>query len=324
MISSILKIVPKLDNAALRRMEKTLQTRFARVAKRFGKGLAGAFKGGALLGAATMLIGKILNPLKEVNDAIERTLQTSDQISNAAKQFTTTTGNLYKLMQIAKASGMDSNTLMDMMVKFQGRLGEARAKPNEPHLLQQFKDESDTAEAFFKFIQSMKGLSVDDQQRAQRQIFDEGQIIKIRGLLNQDLAKLMDTSGLNRVSSKELTRAVEKLGGLNDLSRALEVRRETGDIINKSGVINSSMIRARDKSERLLLERENQRIKSYENLQNLNDIGTKMLNFMEKEISLWGSFIPTISKKFDSLLDTIEKIKKAPILRGIFKRGRGD
>ena len=81
MYTEILKVKPQLDTKDLNKMEKTLQSRFSRLAKGFGKSITNVIKGGGVAGIAIALIDKLLNPLKEVQEAIDRSLSKGDDLA---------------------------------------------------------------------------------------------------------------------------------------------------------------------------------------------------------------------------------------------------
>lgn len=328
MFSEILKIIPKLDPQDLDKMQRALQSRFTKIAKSFGKGLGNVIKGGGIAGIAMGLIDKILNPLKEVQEAIDRTLKTSDDLATNANQFNTTTGKLFKLVQLAKATGLDQDNLFQLITKFQTAVAQAKANPNDASVssVRNFAGEKDTATAFFDFIQSLQKMDKSQQVLVQQQVFGEKQILRMADFLQSDFPKLFSQVGLDKVSSNKLTTSIEKLAGLNDLADALTAKRETTDMLAKSGIITENMIRARDKSERLNLEKENKRIQSYENLQTITDTVTRIMGLVEEGLNQLGKFITWITPTVNRMVNTIEKFANGPAARGIMKwfGGKGE
>lgn len=328
MFSEVLKIIPKLDPKDLANMEKSLQSRFTKLAKGFGKGLGNAIKGGGIAGIALGLIDKLLNPLKEVQEAIDRTLKTSDDLATNANQFNTTTGKLFKLVQLAKATGLDQDNLFQLITKYQTAVAQAKADPNDASVssVRNFTSQPDTAEGFFEFIQSLQKMSKDQQVLVQQQIFGEKQILRMADFLQSDFPKLFSQVGLDKVKSEKLTNSIEKLAGLNDLADALTARREVQDIQSKSGIITENMIRARDKSERLNLEKENKRIQSYENLATITDTVTRIMGLVEEGLAQLGKFITFITPAVNRLVNAVEQFSKGPMARGIMKwfGGKGE
>lgn len=298
-------------------MEKALQTRFTKIAKSFGKGLVNIFKGGGVVGIALGLLDKLLNPLKETQEAIDRMLKSSDDIATNATQFNTSAGKLFKLITLAKATGLDQDTLFMQMSKFQTAVAEAKADPNKPSAVRNYVDQEDTAQAFFEFIQALQKMDRNQQLLVQQSVFGEKQILKMADFLQTDFEKKFNEVGLNKITSEKLTRSIDKLATLNDTQDALTARRELFDTVNKSGVINESMIRNRDKSEQLQLQRENQRIQSYNDLAAISQTTDKIMGLVEQGIGLIGNLINKLTPFIDKVSTAIDKLLKSPFMRGV-------
>ena len=319
MLSEVLKIIPKLDTKDLANMQRNLQSRFTKIAKGFGKGLMNVLKGGGVLGAGLALIDKILNPLKETQEAIDRMLSSSDDISTNAKQFNTSTGKLYKLIQLAKASGLDQDNLFQLITKFQGAVAQAKANPKDDAVssVRNFIGQEDTAEGFFNFIKSVQALDKNTQVLVQQQVFGEKQILKMADFLQQDFEKLGKAIGIDKVTSARYGTSIDKMADLKDLDDILTTRREGQDVLRKAGIINEGMVRARDASERLNLEKENKRIQSYTDLQTISDTTTKIFGLVEQGVAMLGSLITTLTPMANRLIEAIEKFMKSPMIRGV-------
>lgn len=322
MFSEVLKIIPKLDNKDLQSMEKALQGRFTRLAKSFGKGLTNVLKGGGIAGIALGLIDKLLNPLKEVQEAIDRTLKTSDDLATNAAQFNTTTGKLTKLVTLAKATGLDQDNLFTLINKFQGAVAQAKIDPNNPanSAVKNYISQEDTAEAFFSFINQLQKMDRNQQVLIQQQVFGEKQILKMADFLQQGeagFAKLAKITGIDKVTSAKATKSIEGTAALADLQDALGAGREFKDLLTKGGVINEGMIRARDKAERVALERENARIRSYQDLQAISTSVDKIMMLVENGIGLLGNLINKLTPFVDKVSAAIDRLMKSPIVRGV-------
>lgn len=315
MFSEVLKIIPQIDPKDLAKMEKALQSRFTKIAKGFGKGLANVLKGGGIAGVALALIDKLLNPLKEVQEAIDRSLSKGDDLATFAAQFNTTSGRLAKVQAMGESSGLDAEGLRMLLVKFQGAQSEARADRSKDTSVRNFADREDTLEAFFEFIQSLQKLNKGDQLRVQTEVFGERQILKASEFLNanfQDLGKKFA-----RFDAAKLTGAADKLANLSDMNDQLAAIRGLDDLQAKAGVINSGMIRAKDQSERLNLQKENARIQSYKDLQAISDSVTKIMGFVEQGLALLGSLISKLTPFIDKVGAFLDATKKSPMFRGI-------
>lgn len=317
MFEAILKIIPKLDEKDLRQLQRSLQDRFAKVAKSFGKGIVNIFKGGGLLGAALALIEKVLNPLKDVQEAMERTLKTSDDIATNAGQFNTETGKLFKLVKLAQSTGLDQDSLFTLITKFQTAVAQAKADPNDQSVssVRAFTGQTDTAEAFFNFIQSLQSMKKDQQVLVQQQVFGEKQILKMSDFLQTDFRKQLSAIGLDKKSSSEFTKSIEGTAKLNDLADVLLAQRESDDILKKGKLINENMIMARHRSEQIALERENKQLASYENLASISDMTSKIMAMVEQGIGMLGGLINKITPFVNQMTDAINKFMKSPIMK---------
>jgi hypothetical protein len=265
------------------------------------------------------LIDKLLNPLKEVQEAIERTLATGDDLATNAKQFNTSSGKLFKLVTLARASGLDDGNLYTLITKFQTAVAQAKANPKDDSVssVRNFTDHADTSEAFFGFIRQLQKLDTNQRVLIQSQVFGEKQILKMADFLMQDFNKLAGASGLKSVTSDRLTKSIEKLGDLNDLKDTLGARRGLNDIQNKAQIINGSMIHNMNKSAEIDLARENQKIKSYNDLAALSQTTNNILFKIEEGVALLGKFVSWAMPTMNNGIRLFEKMLKAPMFRGI-------
>lgn len=316
-----MKIIPKLETKDLEAMQKSLQSRFTKLTKSFGKGLVNALKGGGIAGIALGLIDKLLNPLKEVQEAIDKTLKSSDDISTFAKQFDTTSGKLFKLVQLGKSAGLDQDNLFTLIQKYQSAVAEARANPNNEAVssVRNFVDQKDTAEGFFGFIRQLQTLTKDQQVLVQQQIFGEKQILKMADFLQTDFDKAASSVGIDKVTSQKLTNSIEKLAGLNDLADALEARRGTFDIVNKANVMNEGIVRSRDEAAKIALKKENAQIQSYNDLAAISNTVEKIMGVVNEGIILVGKLVNKVTPFVDKVTGFIDKLAKSPSLRGFTK-----
>lgn len=318
MLKQILQIVPTLSSGDLNNMEKALNGRFSKIAKRFGKGLVGALTGGGLAGLALGLVDKLLNPLKEVQESIDRVLHQGDDLVTNAKQFGSTAGKLFKLQQLGKSTGLDADSLNVLLTKFQTAVAEASADPTKQTSVRQFVGEKDTAEAFFQFIQSLQKLDKTQQVLVQQEVFGEKQILKMADFLQTDFASQLEKTGLDKRTSEEFTKSLEKLGSLNDLQDALRAGQEANDVVKKSGLINEGIVQQRSQSEQLNLDRENQRIGNFESLAKISDASTQITTIAEQGLTLVAQIVTSLT----GITGTIRALTGSRIVRGILGEGK--
>lgn len=313
MFKEILHIIPKLSASDITAMERALGRRFGNIAKKFGKGLLASLTGGGIAGIALGFIDKLLNPLKETQEAIDRVLKQGDDIVTNAKQFGTTAGKLFRLQALAKSTGLDEGSLFTLIQKFQSAVADATADPNKPSAVRQFVGSKDMADAFFQFIQNLQKLNKTQQVLVQQEVFGEKQILKMADFLQTDFAAQAKLIG--GPTAETLTPNLEKLGELNDLKDALEARRELNDVLKKARTINEGMVKSADERAKLELDRENKQIKSYQDLAAISLASNELAN-MGKD-ALLG--ISSLVVKVTDLTNNVRKITESRALKGILK-----
>ncbi len=301
------------------------------MSKKFGKGLVAALTGGGVAGFALGIVDKLLNPLKETQDAIDNMLKKSDDIVANAKQFGTTSGKLARLVAIAQSTGLDQQSLFTMLTKFQGAIAEATADPTKETSVRQFapkllrdengkplknQPEPDIASLFFEFIQQSQKLNKSDQFLAQKDVFGEKLILKMSDFAQSDLVK--QNKLLGGPSAEQLTKGFNKTGDLNDLKDLLTAKRTLNDDFTKSKIINADMVKQQDARAQLDLDRENKQIQSYQSLAEISIATNTVLNWL-KEIALK---LTDLAVTFSSVNNIIKKIAGARALRLFLKDGK--
>ena len=317
MFSEILKIVPKLDNRDLQTMERGLNKRFKRVAKKFGKGIGAIFKGGGLLAIGLAFMDKILNPLKEVQDAINKTLVSTDDLATFANQFETTTGKLAKLSTLGKGSGLTENDLFYLLTKFQGSLAAERAG-TEKNGLGEFTGFEDTTDAFFSFIQSLKQAPKDQQVLVQEKVFGERQILKMADFLQNDFKNVFE-AGLNDVKSSDISKSYNRAAGLNDYRDGKEAVLDLKHQMRISNKINKGIVDEMLNAKRIEQRRLEQRVNAYKDLQAISNTTAKMLELLESSVVWIGKGLRELTVQIDKLVNFTSSLKNSSWFRGIIK-----
>jgi hypothetical protein len=316
----LLKVIPQVDQSGLTKMENTLTNRFTSVAKKFGVGLAKAFSVAGVAALGVAVVDKLLNPIKETEDIIKRTLSQSADIVDNAKQFETTTGKLFKLQMLAKSRGLEEDSLKLMLGKFQVALAEERAKkPGElGGTLKAFVGQKDTAEAFFSFIQALQRLDKDQQVIIEKEIFGEKVVGRATEFLQTNFPEQMKAIGAK--PAEYYNQPIESASQISDLQNALQVRTEMEDFIKKGKTITPKMVRSMNQSEEIRLQKENERLASYENIKRAAIAGEQVAQKLD-EMSL------NLSKQIPAAIEVGSKIENGvytvidSVLQGVQKLG---
>lgn len=335
MLTEVLKIQPKLDNNELNQMERSLGSRFSRIAKGFGRGLKIASI--AALGAA--VLDKLVNPLQEVKAAIDRTLGQADDIVTNARQFGTTTENLLKIRSLGNVRGLSNENIDMLLTKFQGAVAQASLNPNDPanSAVKNYVGQKDTALAFYNFITQLQKMDKNQQVLVQQQVFGEKQVLKMAEFL-QDTGFQESAASLKKVDFGAVAKAAENIAGLADKNEANKTVRGLQDIIGKSKVINGGTVANINKSEIATLNRENERIgrsaamfTAEENMANITDNLEKLTNELFTKLPILFDGLNTIvnllRKSVEGWQMIFQLLKNMPGMKGLrnlFGGGKDD
>lgn len=324
MFTDILKIKPQLDDKDLNTMERKLSGRFAKVAKGFGKSL----KNAGLLALGGAILERMLNPLQEVKAAIDRTLNKADSIVTNAKQFNTSNENFLKLQALAEMNGLDPDQLDTLLTKFQGAVAQFRANPQDETVssIANFAGTKDTAKGFLDFITSLQGVSPDQRNLIQQQIFGEKQVLKMAEFLQANFKESAEV--LKRMDFKAMADAAKKLADLEQKNKENLVIRNGNDLIQKAKVIGAGTIANVNRSEVNNLARENGQIGRSaaaftveENMQKMQDNLEKLTTQLFTAIPEVFSILEGISKLLSEIIKgwamLIDLLKKSPLIKGI-------
>lgn len=289
MFTEILKFRPQIDRAALNSMLRNLSRRFASVARRFGQGLRGALRMAPIFAIAGAALTKLLNPLKKAEEVLDRVLAKGDDAATNAQQLGTDPGAFLRLQAVAQARGVSPEAFLQALIKFQSALAKeqeaAKDKTSEPGTLREFIGEKDTAKAFFSFVQSLQKEDKSRQVVVQTEIFGDRAIGK--------LAEFFNFTGFEKLlaelpSTENLSKAAIKLANLSDRRDELTSIRDTNDLVQKSTLVNESMLTTIDRAEKNTLANEDEDLKRFEDLKtisgemqatlkHMNELGTDFL-----------------------------------------------
>lgn len=322
MFSEILKLKPTIEPKDADNMERTLSARFGRLAKKFGGGLASALKGTAVIAAVSFLADRLLNPLKEVQEVLDRTLNKGDDLATFAKQFGTSAGSLARLQAFGKATGLEPEGVRLLLGKFQASVAQAAADPSKPSSVSAFVGKADTAEAFFEFIQSMQKLSPTQQNLVQQEVFGEKQILKASEFLSANFVALgMQLKG---PSAEALTNAAEFIASQSDRRDLMQATRELNDLPKKAQLIagangRGGIVDVMDLRAQMELARENERLGRFDKLAGIQITLDKISDVIEKQFADKIGFIaPYVPQIGNALVDIATSLATSRTIRGVF------
>ncbi len=323
MFREVLKIDPKLDGAGLSQMESTLNSRFGRVARKFGGGLVGAIKSGAVAGAILGLINKFLNPLEEIQNAIEKTLHAGDDLTTYAKQFGTTPGELARVQAFGTSHGLTAEEVNQMIMKFQEALAKQALTPDEPGSVSNYMGRTDVAAAFLEFVQNMKKMGATAQELVQLDIWGGRHTLKHAEFMHQDFAETdRRLNAAGAPSTAELSQAAGHIDNIVDKKKYRDAALVMKDLVDKSDMISQGTVDKISAAEEIKRQRENVNLSKFDEIKFLQDKVDKVtFQFQQFILDLPKYFDNAAGIIADQIIKSMNPIEKARVMRYPPKKG---
>jgi methyl-accepting chemotaxis protein len=275
LFTEILRIRPVLDRANAAAMERNLNQRFGRVARRFGQGLRNVVRG-TVLGMSLAFLTRLLNPIKALEDRIKSALGQADEIRDLADEFGTTPGQLQRLQSAGHSLGVSPDQLRDMMRSFAASIETGREEVKEgkelsatTHMVKNFLGDQDMAESFFAFLASLRSASPEVRKEVEKGVFGGRQHGAARRLIDTNLTQQMNVIGAPSVA--RLNTALNNMADLEAQRRVLEAKRINENIIGSELRIEPEMIEAMENAEFNQTKRDNLALEGYERLRQVAD-----------------------------------------------------
>ena len=286
--SYIIKIRFEPTSQSLKNTESKLGKVFDRVVNRFKNGFGKAWKGlkiGAGIAAMGTALAALLNPLSQLNDRINATLDKAGNIKDRAQGAGTDIKSYLALQGYAASKGINEETLQQALSRMQVLVGEAKA--GNENVLSNYAGETDMAKVFYNVMNNIAKVQ-DPAQRAklasdvfgQRAVAQLGPLVT-EGFVAEDFQKLLQGVDLDKAQA-----AVLGLDAKGDRQAVLQFKREVDDLIQKNKAITQDTITMQDANARSANKLENEQIKSYANIASidarLKDLQSKLYDFLLK------------------------------------------
>ena len=316
--SYLVKIKFNPEKSSLKQTEKNLNSMFSRVTNTFRKGFKKALKGISFAGGIAAMgtaITAILNPMSQLNDRINATLEKAGNIKDRAEASGTDIKSYLALQGYAKSKGINEEAFTQALSRMQVMVGEAKA--GTKNALYNYRNETDMGKVFYNVMNAISS-ETDSAARAklasdifgQRAVAQLGPLVT-EGFVQEDFNKIL--KGVNLAKAEKSILGLDKLG---DEQAALEFKRDINDLINKSKVLNKDTLTMQDAAERVRQDKENKQLKSYESiamidvsLQRLVGIGSDFMTKLEPAFVMLAAALQVICdlpKLLEKLFDNIK------------------
>lgn len=303
--SWIVKLKYVAEKASIKQAEKNLNSMFSRVTNTFRKGFKKALKGISFAGGIAAMgtaLAALLNPMSQLNDRINATLNKAGNIKDRAQGAGTDIKTYLALQGYAASKGVNEEALLQAMSRMQVMVGEAKA--GTKNALYNYRNETDMGKVFYNVMNAI-AAEQDPAARAKlaSDIFGQRAIAQLGPLVTEGFLKDDFNNILKGVNLSKVEKSVLGLDAMGDKQAALQFRREMQDLIAKGGSINGKTIQYQHAAEKIRLDKENAQLKNYESiavidvtLQKLLGIATTFVTKLEPAIVLLAGALDAASK----------------------------
>lgn len=315
--SYILNVKPTISQSDGRKLEKDLNGRFGRVAKKFGgalrtvgSALKGIIAGGALTGLGLLMT----NPIEALNNSLDETLRKYDDLYSRAKQLGVSSGQLYQATAIARSTGIEEADFRAMLTAYAVKVGEA--KQGKDPILSEFVDE-DLLTGFFRMVRSLRELNPEERLFFGAKILGEDDVSKLAELINTDVEQRRKEI-FGNTTSQQTTKAIEKLAGVEGKQSILRSRLDVENLLARSQSITNETIRLQHEILEKQAQTENVNFQNYEafaKMQQATEESKKILADIQSEVA------PAVQKVADWTEKTYYELKGKvkDLTKGVFK-----
>lgn len=315
--SYILNVKPTISQSDGRKLERDLNGRFGRVAKKFGgalrtvgSALKGVIAGGALTGLGLLMT----NPIDALNNSLDETLRKYDDLYSRAKQLGVSSGQLYQATAIARSTGIEEADFRAMLTAYAVKVGEAK-KGQDP-MLSEFVNE-DLLTGFFRMVRSLRELNPEERLFYGAKILGEDDVSKLAELINTDVEQRRKEI-FGNTTSEQTTRAIEKLAGVEGKQSILRSRLDVENLLARSQSITNETIRLQHEILEKQAQTENINFQNYEAF-------AKMQQATEESKKILADIQSTVAPAVEKVADWSEKTyyelkgKIKDFTKGVFK-----
>lgn len=290
---------------SLKETEKKLNSTFDRVVNRFKNGFGKAWKGlkiGASIAAMGTALTALLNPLAQLNERINATLDKAGNIKDRADSAKTDIKSYLALWGYTRSKGISEESLLQAMSRMQVLVGEAKA--GNENVLSNYAGETDMGKVFYNVIQNIAKVSKVDAAKGAKlanDVFGRGAIAQLgplisEGFVRKDFDDLFSGKDLNAAEA-----AVKKLDEKGDLAGKLQVKREIDDLINKGNEITEDTIYQQDANARAALKLEDKQMAAYSSLSTIETSIIEIKALLSNIYLLLSPAINIIKKSLEGL-----------------------
>lgn len=285
----ITKIKPEIDKAKLKQENKKVEKSFLKTAKSFSKAMSNSFetigkmsKFGFIAGA----VAKLVNPLEEINQTLNNTLENFDQIGRLGDQLgINDVAGIGALITALQSKGIDRSQTEKILNELQTEIGKSRSGDETAKFSGLSADEN----ALTLFAKVMNKIStmqdVSQAKSLASSVFGEKEASRLfDALRSQEEFSATYQEAYRKLSENDI-RKLQELQGQKDKLQALQ---DLDIMIERAKKINDKTIQLQLQSMRKSENLKTSQIGQFESATKTNEILDDTKDLVQKGVNWIG------------------------------------
>lgn len=306
----ITKIKPEIDKAKLKQENKKVEKSFLKTAKSFSKAMSNSFKTigkmskfGFIAGA----VAKLVNPLEEINQTLNNTLENFDQIGRLGDQLgINDVAGIGALITALQSKGIDRSQAEKILNELQTEIGKSRNGDETAKFSGLSADEN----ALTLFAKVMNKIStMEDVSQAKSlasSVFGEKEASRLFDALRSKEEFSETYQEAYRKLSENDIRKLQELQGQKDKLQALQ---DLDIMIERAKKINDKTVQLQLQSMRKSENLKTSQIGQFESATKTNEILDESKDLLQKGVNYVGDLTSSVIDYFRG--EKKEKVNKS-------------
>lgn len=303
----ITKIKPEIDKAKLKQENKKVEKSFLKTAKSFSKAMSNSFNTIGKFGFIAGAVAKLVNPLEEINQTLNNTLENFDQIGRLGDQLgINDVAGIGALITALQSKGIDRSQAEKILNELQTEIGKSRIGDETAKFSGLSADEN----ALTLFAKVMNKIStMEDVSQAKSlasSVFGEKEASRLFDALRSKEEFSETYQEAYRKLSENDIRNLQDLQGKKDKLQALQ---DLDIMIERAKKINDKTIQLQLQSMRKSENLKTSQIGQFESATKTNEILDESKDLLQKGVNYVGDLTSSVIDYFRG--EKKEKVNKS-------------
>lgn len=306
----ITKIKPEIDKAKLKQETEKVEKSFLKTAKSFSKAMSNSFKTiGKMskLGFIAGAVAKLVNPLEEINQTLNNTLENFDQIGRLGDQLgINDVAGIGALITALQSKGIDRSQAEKILNELQTEIGKSRSGDETA----KFSGISADENALTLFAKVMNKIStmqdVSQAKSLASSVFGEKEASRLfDALRSQEEFSATYQEAYKKLADNDI-RKLQELQGQKDKMQALQ---DLDIMIERAKKINDKTVQLQLQSMRKSENLKTSQIGQFESATKTNELLDESKDLLQKGVNYVGDLTSAVIDYFRG--DKKEKTNKS-------------